>query len=538
METELCTGSEIDFMTTTESFDLSDETGIRSVLYRANGLVLQCDALMDQCSAVQLSMQEHADLLTRIPLEDVDGREAAYIQIQKAEVAFRDLHQKLRMMNVYLQQAQRRLLETLSSLLPQGSDRKGADMEACIERLSQPLSLTSFGQEIERVADILNDCLSSPIVLITHDPLPAPPPAPPRIEGMETLSPETQPRCDVQREEKPVPHVPHSESVRAWIKETTDDIRQSISQILYFASCRKDDNKAAHTAAVCLRDLPLEGEEAEGMEDWDDSSGDKPTTREQAHTMLQRAEAAYHRRSQRSLEQHERIFSVQQELGRRIRALLETSFFNENNDPEGQKRETFLRLLPSLQQKHPFEGLQELLREVDTLLAQPFFRPATLEHHAAAEQKEVARAHVRWMIRRDTPEVLGIEAESFEFPWLEEDFIRCLKQRNCIGMVAELDDRVVGFMIFELNKTRIHVLNFAVAAEERRKGVASQMLKKLVDKLSYQRRSRITLEVRETNAVAQLCFRKNGFRAISVLRNFYDDTLEDAYLMQRNYKPE
>ena len=30
-------------------------------------------------------------------------------------------------------------------------------------------------------------------------------------------------------------------------------------------------------------------------------------------------------------------------------------------------------------------------------------------------------------------------------------------------------------------------------------------------------------------------FRSNGFRAVSVLRNFYDDTPEDAYLMQYRF---
>ena len=60
-----------------------------------------------------------------------------------------------------------------------------------------------------------------------------------------------------------------------------------------------------------------------------------------------------------------------------------------------------------------------------------------------SSQTEIA-VHIRWMIRRDMPEVLQIEAASFEFPWLEDDFIRCLRQRNCIGMVAEYDDRVVG----------------------------------------------------------------------------------------------
>ena len=54
--------------------------------------------------------------------------------------------------------------------------------------------------------------------------------------------------------------------------------------------------------------------------------------------------------------------------------------------------------------------------------------------------------HIRWMIRRDMPSVLAIEQECFEFPWYEDDFVRCLRQRNCIGMVAELDDKVVGYM--------------------------------------------------------------------------------------------
>ena len=155
-----------------------------------------------------------------------------------------------------------------------------------------------------------------------------------------------------------------------------------------------------------------------------------------------------------------------------------------------------------------------------------------------SDQRQEVRVHIRWMIRRDMPEVLDSEQESFEFPWLEEDFIRCLRQRNCIGMVAEHEDRVVGFMIYELHKNRIHVLNFAVAADYRRRGVGSQMVAKLIAKLSSHRRNRIILEVRETNLPAQLFFRENGFRAVSVLRAYYEDTPEDAYLMQYRYRSE
>ena len=152
-------------------------------------------------------------------------------------------------------------------------------------------------------------------------------------------------------------------------------------------------------------------------------------------------------------------------------------------------------------------------------------------------EKQDVCVHIRWMIRRDMNEVLEIENFAFEFPWTEEDFIRCLRQRNCIGMVAEHDERVVGFMIYELHKNRLHVLNFAVHPDFRRRHVGQAMLNKLIGKLSHQRRNRILLEVRETNLSAQLFFRNCGFRAVTVLRDYYDDTTEDAYLMQYRYQP-
>ena len=153
-------------------------------------------------------------------------------------------------------------------------------------------------------------------------------------------------------------------------------------------------------------------------------------------------------------------------------------------------------------------------------------------------EKDQVRVHIRWMIRRDMPEVLQTEQLSFDFAWSEEDFLRCLRQRNCIGMVAEHGEKVVGFMIYELHKNRLHILNFAVHPGWRRTGVGAQMVAKLVSKLSSHRRTRITLEVRETNLVAQLFFRKQEFKAVRVLRAFYEDTGEDAFQMEYRFANE
>lgn len=150
----------------------------------------------------------------------------------------------------------------------------------------------------------------------------------------------------------------------------------------------------------------------------------------------------------------------------------------------------------------------------------------------AAQVKQRTPVHMRWMIRRDMAEVFQIEQASFEFAWTEEDFHRCLRQRNCIGMVAEHLERVIGFMIYELHKSRLHVLNFAVSSAHRREQVGSQMISKLVSKLSTHRRTKITMEIRETNLAAQIFLRKNDFKAVKTLKNYFDDTGEDAYYFE------
>lgn len=143
--------------------------------------------------------------------------------------------------------------------------------------------------------------------------------------------------------------------------------------------------------------------------------------------------------------------------------------------------------------------------------------------------KTLSDVQIRWMIRRDMPEVLAIENDSFKFPWTEEEFLDQLRQYNCIGMVAERQEQIVGFMIYELRKHKLHVLKFAVAPWVRRQGIGSKMVDKLIHKLSQQRRSVISLEVRETNLASQLFFRSQRFRADEILREHFEDSGEDAY---------
>lgn len=147
---------------------------------------------------------------------------------------------------------------------------------------------------------------------------------------------------------------------------------------------------------------------------------------------------------------------------------------------------------------------------------------------AGAIKGEPLPVHIRWMIRSDMVRVLNIEAEGFGEPWSEEDFIRCLRQRNCIGMVAEHDDRVIGFMIYELHKSRLQILNFAVANDVRLRTVGTQMMQKLSGKLSPDRRQRIVLEIWQANYGGQMFLASLGFKCIESIEGFYEDG-QDAY---------
>lgn len=139
---------------------------------------------------------------------------------------------------------------------------------------------------------------------------------------------------------------------------------------------------------------------------------------------------------------------------------------------------------------------------------------------------------IRWLIRRDMDEVLAIEKGCYSIPWTEEEFICTLRNRNCIGTVFEDHHRILGFMIYELHKSRLHVVNLAVMPSKHRQKIGAKMVQRLVDKLSQQRRRLITVNVRESNLGAQLFFQKCGFRCVETIKNAYDDVVEDAYVMR------
>lgn len=148
--------------------------------------------------------------------------------------------------------------------------------------------------------------------------------------------------------------------------------------------------------------------------------------------------------------------------------------------------------------------------------------------------------HIRWMIKADMPEVVEMERNNAFSPWYEEfvdmvdptvflerRILKYLRQRNCIGMVALYKNTVVGFMIYELTNNKLHLTTLTVGESYKQRYIGTKMIGKLLSKLSNQRRSKLIVDIRETNTIAIRFLSTLGFKAVGVERDYYG--FEDAY---------
>ena len=148
---------------------------------------------------------------------------------------------------------------------------------------------------------------------------------------------------------------------------------------------------------------------------------------------------------------------------------------------------------------------------------------------------------IRWMIRRDLPEVLDLErrnsgrSHNIKGMWAEEDLLAFLRQSNSIGMVAVANsglenEKIVGYIVYQLFPDRIHVFSIVVSPDNLREGIGTAFIDRLKAKLSTYRRMMLEMDIRESNLGACLWLKKLEFKAVQVIRDWYQaPQTEDAY---------
>ena len=138
--------------------------------------------------------------------------------------------------------------------------------------------------------------------------------------------------------------------------------------------------------------------------------------------------------------------------------------------------------------------------------------------------------HIRWMIQADMDRVVQIESDSFTDPWTEDDFCRVRRSKTMIAMVGVHNDKVVSYVVYELRKRSVTIVNLATAADSRRNGFGEAMAKRVCSKVKWNRcRKFVRVFVEEGNLAGQLFFKSCGFMAVACGQA--NESGEDVYVM-------
>jgi [ribosomal protein S18]-alanine N-acetyltransferase len=135
------------------------------------------------------------------------------------------------------------------------------------------------------------------------------------------------------------------------------------------------------------------------------------------------------------------------------------------------------------------------------------------------------------MTAADIKNVIAIERASFQFPWSTRFFLDELQVDCARSILAEVEGRIVGYVLFWFLPEEVDIHNIAVHPDFRRQGIGRLLLEQVIDAARRQERLRVTLDVRCSNAPAQNLYRSFGFVIRGLRKGYYSDNGEDALVM-------
>lgn len=138
---------------------------------------------------------------------------------------------------------------------------------------------------------------------------------------------------------------------------------------------------------------------------------------------------------------------------------------------------------------------------------------------------------IRAMQAKDAEDVAAIESRTFSQPWSRQGFLDSLELDNTIFLVAEEDNRILGYIGMYFSLDEGEVTNVAVDSDARCHGIGALLVEAMKKEAGLRGLTQIVLEVRVSNETAIRLYERNGFVSQGIRKGFYDMPKEDAYIM-------
>lgn len=143
--------------------------------------------------------------------------------------------------------------------------------------------------------------------------------------------------------------------------------------------------------------------------------------------------------------------------------------------------------------------------------------------------------NIRSLTGDDLPQVVALEVENpspWSIPLVQEE----LENPRAILLGGEVHGRVIAWLSATFIPPEAELLKIAVSASCRRRGYADLLLADLLEKLVARQCTTLYLEVRSRNLPALKFYQKNGFLKRGKRASYFDDPIDDALVLCREFE--
>ena len=132
-------------------------------------------------------------------------------------------------------------------------------------------------------------------------------------------------------------------------------------------------------------------------------------------------------------------------------------------------------------------------------------------------------------------QIAALEKLCFSAPWSENSVASELENPLSLWLVALDGDTVAGYIGSQSVGDEADMMNVAVHPDYRRKGIARELVTKLVAALMKNGVQSLTLEVRTSNAPAIALYQQLDFLQVGLRPNYYRNPKEDALILRKEW---
>ena len=140
------------------------------------------------------------------------------------------------------------------------------------------------------------------------------------------------------------------------------------------------------------------------------------------------------------------------------------------------------------------------------------------------------------MTNAHVSQVADLEKLCFSDPWSEKSVASELDNPLSLWLVAMEGECLAGYVGSQTVLDETDMMNIAVHPNYRRRGVAKQLVERLVETLKQRGSRCLTLEVRASNEPARKLYEKLGFQQIGLRKNYYRNPREDALILRKEWE--